>query len=812
MRLRHLLGDMTLEEKAALLSGTNFMETNPIPRLNIHAVCTADGPHGLRKQLQNADNGSSHSEPATAFPTASLTACGWNPKNLYKMGAAIAQECLAVNVQVMLGPGVNIKRNPRCGRNFEYYSEDPLLSGTMGAAFTRGVQNLGVGVSVKHFAANNAENYRFMGNSVLDERALREIYLRSFEHVVRESKPWTMMCAYNRINGVYCAENHRLLTEILRDEWGFDGIVMTDWGAARDRAAGVTAGLDLEMPGDTDACRVAIIDSVKNRSLPIEAVDAAAERMLKLIERCDMAEEDEGFDMEAHHSLAAEIAKDCAVLMKNDGLLPLNGNEKLLVVGELFEKMRYQGSGSSLITPTKLITPKDAFDTHETGYTYLVGYRENQLEADELLIGQAIAAAQQAHTILVFAGLTDWMESEGCDRDHIRLPENQLQLIDALIATGKSIAVVLFGGSPVELPFADRVGAILNMYLPGQHGGEAAYALLYGQANPSGKLAETWPMHGEDIPFYHEFSKSEREVYRESIFVGYRYYLSAQREARYPFGHGLSYTEFTYGETEVEEEDGAVTVRCNVTNTGARDGAEVVQLYVRNAKSAVHKAALELRAFDKVYLKAGESGQAVLRFRRGDLAYYHVGHNAWVLENGQYSLEIGSSCMAIHRTVPFIVQGEPDVASPYDETVEKAYADIRNLKVPDGTMERLLGRPLPQIPPTLPLRMESRFSDFKRTFFGKILYKAVLSGIYKQRAAALKMPQGQQRDNMLKGAMFLKYIMDSNSPRTFSMSSGKRMPYPMAQAWVEIGNGHPLRGLKAMKRKIDVPPLPRDTQ
>ncbi|HPF88924.1 MAG TPA: glycoside hydrolase family 3 C-terminal domain-containing protein, partial [Candidatus Limiplasma sp.] len=755
MQVRQKLKEMTLAEKAALLSGTIFMETNPIPRLGIPALCTADGPHGLRKQLQNADNGSGRSEPATAFPTASLVACGWNPANAEKMGAAIARESRTAHVQVLLGPGVNIKRNPRCGRNFEYYSEDPLLSGTMGAAFTQGVQSRGVGVSVKHFAVNNAENYRFMGDSVVDERALREIYLRSFETVVRKSKPWTIMCAYNRINGVYCSENHKLLTEILREEWGFDGAVMTDWGAARDRAAGTAAGLDLEMPGDTDSCRAAIIDAVNDGTLPIKAVDAAAERMLTLIERCTAAEDGGGFDPDAHSRLAAEIAADCAVLMQNDSTLPLTGTENLLVVGELFAKMRYQGSGSSLITPTKLITPKDAFDTYGIRYTYAAGYRENTEDTDEALLAQALDAADNKDVVLFFGGLTDWMESEGHDRPHIRLPENQLRTIDTLAAAGKRVVVVLFGGSPVELPFAERVSAIINLYLPGQAGGEAARALLYGEVNPSGKLAETWPMRGEDIPFHAEYAQSTREVYRESIFVGYRYYNTAQRKVRFPFGHGLSYTEFAYSQPQITEADGSITVRCKITNTGSRAGAEVVQLYARNAPSVVYRAARELRAFDKVYLQAGETKETVLCFRRSDLAWYHPQQKAWVLENGRYTLEIGASSENIRQTVPYAVEGEAEVACPYDDEVMKAYTDIQSFTVTDQTMEHLLGHGLPAVPPVLPLHIESRFSDFQQTFFGKILYSAVLTNVRKLRAEARKLPPGQERDNRLKGAMFM---------------------------------------------------------
>lgn len=807
---RDLLHQLTVEEKAALLSGVNFMETNPIPRLGIPALCMADGPHGLRKQIGTADNGISQSEPATAFPTAAAVASSWNPKNAERMGKAIAEECRHYGVNILLGPGVNIKRNPRCGRNFEYYSEDPLLSGTLGAAFVRGVQGEGVGVSVKHFAANNSENFRFMGASILDERTLREIYLRAFEQIVREAKPWTMMCAYNRIDGIYCSENKRLLTGILREEWGFDGAVMTDWGAARDRVAGVIAGLELEMPGDTAHCRAAIIEAAENGSLPKRDLDTATERVLTLIDRSHRAEKGTSFDQEAHHKLAADIVMDSAVLMQNGGALPLGGNERLLVCGELFEKMRYQGAGSSMISPTKLTTPKNAFDAHHVEYGFAMGYRENTEMPDDALIREAVRAAENCDTILIFCGLTDYTESEGCDRQHLRLPENQLGLIEALISTGKKIVLVLYGGAPVELPFADGVDAILNMYLPGQNGGEATWALLYGKVNPSGKLAETWPLRQEDVPFDDSFAQSIHEVYREGIFVGYRYYDTAGQKVRFPFGHGLSYTSFSYAGLAVAESDGIITVTCDITNTGTLDGAEVVQLYVRNGKSPVFKAAKELRAFAKLYLKAGETKQAILRFRRHDLAYYNMARKEWVLDNGEYTLEVGASSAQALLTLPYVIAGEPEAPSPYDAQVSDAYSKLTPFAMPDAVMEQLLGAPLPELPPALPLHVESRFSDFRQTAFGRILNSAVLGVATKQHKAALKMPEGQARDNRLKGAIFLKRILDSNSVRTFSMSAGKAMPYNFALGFVEIGNGRLLRGLRCIMKRTNVPPLPKD--
>ena len=486
MDIERLLAELTLEEKAALVAGTDFMYTNPVPRLGIKSVRMSDGPHGLRVQKSGGDNGVTGSEPATSFPTAATTASGWNPDNTYKMGKAIAKECLHYGVDVLLGSGVCIKRNPLCGRNFEYFSEDPFLAGKMGSAEVKGVQSEGVGVSVKHFALNNSENYRFMGDSVCDMRAVREIYLKAFEMIVKESKPHSVMCAYNKINGEYCCENKWLLSDVLRGEWGFDGAVMSDWGATHDRVKGIAAGLDIEMPGDTEICRKWIIDAVKEGKLESKALDEAVKNVLKLVERYENNPKGINVDWEAHDTLAGEIAEDCAVLLKNDGVLPLKKEEKLFVSGELFDKMRYQGAGSSMINPTFLTTAKTAFEKHNINYKFCRGYAENSVIPDERLISEATNTAKDYDKVIVFAGLTDYVESEGCDRENMRLPENQLALIDALIKEGKKVVVVIFGGSPVELPFADDAAAILNMYLPGQNGGTAVYDLLFGIKSPSG--------------------------------------------------------------------------------------------------------------------------------------------------------------------------------------------------------------------------------------------------------------------------------------------------------------------------------------
>ncbi len=462
MDVKEILSKLTDEEKAALVAGTNFMYTNPVPRLGIPSLRMSDGPHGLRVQGENADNGVTGSDPATAFPTAATVACGWREENARKIGEAIGKEARHYGIGIVLGPGTNIKRDPRAGRNFEYYSADPLLAGKCAAAEIEGVQSAGVGVSLKHFALNNSENYRFMGDSVADERAMREIYLKPFEIAVKKGKPATIMCAYNRINGTYCCENKWLLTDVLRREWGFDGLVMTDWGAMQDRVTALKAGLDLEMPGDTAVCRRRILDALKDGSLEREVLDRAVENVLKVVDKYAGAQR-QNANFDAHDKLACEIAKDFAVLMKTAGMLPLDNEKTVLVAGDLFEKMRYQGAGSSLINPTKLCSVKDAFNKMGARYKFVRGYKENSFEINAELISQAVKEAESAEEILVFAGLTDYAESEGCDRENMRLPENQLALINALIGTDKKVCVVLFGGSPVELPFADGAAAILNM-------------------------------------------------------------------------------------------------------------------------------------------------------------------------------------------------------------------------------------------------------------------------------------------------------------------------------------------------------------
>ena len=797
-----LLTELTPEEKSLLVSGTNFMYTNGSPRLDIKKVRMSDGPHGLRVQNNSGDNGVSGSEPATAFPTAALTACSWNPNTLFKMGEAISKEARFYNIDVVLGPGANIKRNSLAGRNFEYFSEDPLLSGKMAANEIKGIQSQNVGTSLKHFALNNQENFRFMGDSIADNRAMREIYLKSFEIAIKEGKPDTVMCSYNKINGTYSCQNKWLLTDVLRNEWGFNGLVMTDWGATHSRVNMLKAGLDLEMPGDTPICRKWILDGLKDKTLPLEDLDKACSNVLNLAIKHSKDNKIKNFDFKENDLLAEEIALDSAVLLKNDGLLPLSKDKEYLVVGELFEKMRYQGAGSSMINPTNLTTPKTAFDNNNIKYKYYKGYKENKLEPDQDLIEEVVKNVNNYDTILVFLGLTDYVESEGCDRENMSLPNNQLSLINNLIKLNKKIVVILYGGSPVEFPFKNNVNAILNMYLPGQRGGEATRKLLFGEKNPCGKLAETWVNKYEDIPYSKDFSKTEIEVYKESIFVGYRYYSTLKKEVAFPFGFGLSYTTFEYSNLKIEEENNSYKVTATIKNTGSLYGGEIVELYVKCLNSNVFRPEKELKGFTKVYLKPNESKEITIIVNKEDLAYFNIKENRFVLESGDYEFQLSSDSLTVKESSKIHIDGE-ELESPYSSDILEIYKNNPQC-ITNDVFEKMSGLKIPKSRKKTPITLESRFSDLKETFIGRILFNAVLSVAKKDMKKAKKLPEGAEKDNKIKGALFLKRILESNSIITMSMSAGKSCPYNFALGFVDLANGHIIKGIKDFLHPIKI--------
>ena len=783
------------------------MYTNPVPRLNIPAIRMSDGPHGLRVQTPGEGNIMASSS-STCFPTAATTANSWNPDLLKEMGSAMGEEARFYDIDIILGPGINIKRNPLCGRNFEYFSEDPYLAGKLGIGEVDGIQSQGIGTSLKHFACNNEEDHRFMGDSVVDMRALREIYLKPFEYVVRHSQPETVMSAYNKINGDYCSENKWLLEDVLRKDCGFKGLVMSDWGATHNRIKGVKAGNDLEMPGDTPICRKWIMDAIKNKELDIKVLDERVLTVLDLVSKHLNKNKLEEIDWNKHHELSKIIAEESAVLLKNDNkLLPLEEKETICVIGELFEKMRYQGSGSSMINPYFLKTCKEAFDEHNINYSYFKGYKENEVEPSESLIREVVEGSKGFNKVLLFIGLTDYEETEGGDRYNMSLPKNQLAVVNALIKANKKVIVVLFGGSVSELPFFDDVDAMLNMFLPGQNGGEATYNLLFGKVNPSGKLAQTWPIKYEDVPYFDEYGKSKQMHYKESIYIGYRYYLSADKEVRFPFGYGLSYTSFDYSGLNVKENNNSVKISLTLKNTGNKDGKEIVQVYVRGPETDFYKPIRELKGFKKVDLKANESQKVEISIEKDDLKYWNNKEGKFSLEKGEYVIQIGRNSRDIILEKSIELDGE-DLNDVYDEEVQNAYKNAKIDGVNNLLFEKLLGRKLLEEKKGKPITLESRFDELKLTFMGRILYKSVINVAKKDMKKAKKLKEGSERDNRIKAAIALERMLESNSLMTLTMSAGRTFPYGYAEGFMDLSNGHIIRGIKDFIKKVDAPKLP----
>ncbi len=681
MNIKQVISQMTLEEKASLCSGLDFWHTKPVERLGVPSVMVSDGPHGLRKQDTSSDHlGINDSIQAVCFPAACATAASFDREAIREVGQAIGDACQNQEVSVVLGPAVNIKRSPLCGRNFEYFSEDPCLAAEMAIAITEGIQSRSVGTSLKHFALNNQEHRRMSSDSVVDERALREIYLPAFEQVVKRARPWTVMCSYNRIGGVYASENPRFLTEILRDEWGFDGHVVSDWGAVSDRVKALAAGLDLEMPGSGGVNDQRIVQAVRAGALDEALVDQAVERILTVNQRyLDGKKPETPWDKEAQHALARRVAAECMVLLKNqDGLLPLGEGEPIAVIGKFAKAPRFQGGGSSHINCFKETSLMDALEG-VPGITYAQGYDILSEEPDEALIAQAVEAARAAKVAVVVAGLPDAFESEGYDRTHLNMPACQNLLIERVAQANPNTVVVLYNGSPVLMPWLPKVKAVVEAYLGGQAVGGATKDILFGQVNPCGRLPETFPQKLAHNPSYLSYGgEGDHAPYAEGVFVGYRYYGKKEIEPLFPFGFGLSYTRFTYSNLRLSSasirDTDPLTVQVDVTNAGPVAGKQVVQLYVGDVESAVFRPVRELKGFAKVLLQPGETQTVTFTLDQRAFAYWNTQLNGWHVETGAFSIEVGHSSADIALSAQVTVEGSPAPERPF--TLDSIFLDL----------------------------------------------------------------------------------------------------------------------------------------
>ena len=672
--------NLSLDEKLSLVTGVGFWHTKSFGG-KINHLELSDGPHGIRKQAEGANN--NNSEPAICYPTASALACTFDTGIVGRIGDELGKECKEKGVSVLLGPGVNMKRSPLCGRNFEYFSEDPYLAGKIATSFINGVQQNGVGTSLKHFAANSQETHRMRSDSVIDERTLREIYLKAFEMVVKGAQPATIMASYNLINGKYSTENKWMLTDVLRNEWGFKGLVVSDWGACTNLTKAIKAGMDLEMPDSFEVHKNALKKDLEEGNITEEEIDLAVNRILAAIDKYGLSDEEEAAikvpTMEEYlakestkrrHELAYQASVSAGVLLKNEGILPLHPDDKIAVIGDLAIQTRFQGGGSSHINAGKYPTVLDCLKEHYPNLTFARGYDCMELTLDEVMEEEAISVTKDSEIIVYCGGLTDLAEGEGYDRDTFKMPENQIHLIHKLMELGKKIVFLSFGGAPFEMECLEQFDSVLHMYLGGEAVAEAAVALLLGLENPSGHLAETWPLYMKDTPAYSNFGSREKHVlYNEGLFIGYRHYNTKKIPVQFPFGYGLSYTEFEYDNLHVEKKEDGFTVSFTVTNTGNRSGKAVPQLYVRNCKGDFERADVELRGFTKISINPEESKEVSFELGLDAFQIYDVQKHDWVIPEGEYGILIAESVEEIQLSENVYVEGVKDLVIPKPELV-----------------------------------------------------------------------------------------------------------------------------------------------
>lgn len=784
LKYESIISKMALEEKALMMSGKNTWQTVDFEKYGIPSMTMSDGPHGLRRQAGAGDHlGLNASLPATCFPTAATVANSWDEELGEEIGAALAEEAATMDVNVILGPGLNIKRSPLCGRNFEYFSEDPYHAGKMAAAYVRGMQSKGGAACPKHFAANSQELRRMANDSVVDERTFREIYTTGFEIAVKEGKAKAIMSAYNEINGVYANENSHLLQEILVDEWGFDGCVISDWGGSNDHALGVQNGSHLEMPGTGKSGMRDIVKAVQAGTLKEEVLDQRLDELLSLIFAThSTTEKAKGttFDIEAHHKLARKAAEESIVLLKNqDNILPLKPGTKVAVIGDFARKPRYQGAGSSLVNPAKepeaILDMIGEYDIVMVSYEQ--GYVRNRPPKMDLL-RKAKEAAKSADVVLFFGGLDEISESEGLDRTHMMMPNAQGMLIDELSTVNENLVVVLSAGSAIEMPWHQYVKGIVHGYLGGQAGASAMLNVLTGKVNPSGRLNETYPIHYEDTPCYHYYPGKERSSeFREALYVGYRYYTTIDKKVRYPFGYGLSYTKFRYYNLKVNEQG----VTFGIANTGDVAGAEVAQLYIGKKSDTVFRPVRELKGFRRVVLAPGEETEVSIPFDDKTFRFFDTRTNTWEIESGEYQIMIGTDAETMQLQAPMQVNGTV-AEGPYRRDKMPEYFSGKVKVVGDEAFEQLYGRPIPDGSWSGEIGMNDAVCQL---YYGKGIIGKIFYGVLR---LMLKISEWQGKPN-------LNVLFNYNMPiRGYAKMTGGFVTMEMARALTEMANGHRIKG------------------
>lgn len=792
------INKLTLEEKVALLAGSKIpMQNNPVKRLNIEALTFNDGPNGIRPLTETGNSLSAIADTLTStiYPCGAMLASSWDKNIFYKVGEGIAKEALFYGADVILGPSVNIKRNPLCGRNFEYYSEDPFLAGHLAASYVIGMQAHHIGACVKHYACNNSENYRFIGNALVDERALREIYLKPYEIIIKEANPYSFMSSYNMVNNYFVSENKDLLNGFLRKENNYTGVIMTDWGGTHDRVDSLNAGEDMEMPGNCAYNIDVVVDAAKKGKIKEETLNKSVYRLLDLYNKTISEEKVNKSVFEENYKDALKAAEEGAVLLKNDSLLPLKKDKKYLIIGDFFANPRYQGSGSSLLNPYKYVSLKETFNKNKINYTYLRGYysyeNENKDELDKL----KKLNIDEYDAILFFGGQSDFVESEGFDRETIKLPSSQLNLISALKEHLNKLVFILFAGSVVELPFKNKVNAILNMFMPGEAVGEATYNLLFGLKSPCGKLSETFVKTYEDVPSSKDYDKYINDYYKESIYIGYRYYDSANVEAAYPFGYGLTYTSFEYSNLNVETNNQKIILTYDIQNKGSYDAKEISEVYVSKIKSNIYRPLKELKGFDKSLIKVNETKSISVQISLDDLKVFDPVTKKRVLEEGEYEILIGASSQDIRLRKTIKINGESIISSENLAKLNDFYANSHLKDLSKEKFASLFNFKYQVINPyKKPYTMETPIFAYE-TFFGKIFRKSVVGVGEKKIKEAKKITNEIERNRQIKAGVFVSKLMPFNSLRSLSFSSGGGLPYHIARGILEMINNHFLRGL-----------------